>query len=87
MSECDQGTPGYHYIYEKMVTGTFSTFSRSMKLHAHVVDKVWGDAPFATISATLVVQVRTHSASGLLKLVLFLQPRDCPPTAPIQLCN
>ena len=70
-----------------MATGTFGTVSRSIKLHAHAVGNFWGDAPFAAIPATLVVQVRTHSACGLLTLVLFPQTRDCPPVAPIQLCN
>ena len=55
-----------------------------MKLHAHAVGTVWGDA---AISATLVVQARLHSANGLLTLILFPQPRGCPPVAPIQLCN
>ena len=70
-----------------MVTGTFSTVSRSMKLHAHAVGKVWENAPFSAVSTTLVVQVRTHSACGLLTLVLFPQPHDCPPVASIRLCN
>ena len=45
------------------------------------------DALLASISAMLVVQVRTHCASGLLTPVFFPQRRDCPSVVPRQLCN